>query len=223
MRIALHTTLAAAIVNSMIGALAAESVVKPAAESPQVQVNVRIAEFDEKDRAEIDRMLGTSKGMAGLDEKAVRSLEEKKLLRVVTSPAIRTASGSTASVSYEHGEGRDRSGKIQPVMHDITVTPRVEPGVDPIILAEIRCRETVGTGVGAHRIEIDTGTKLKPDETFAIHFYLRPPVAPANAPAAGVGKLLLVTATIVESKPKGKVYADPQVGNQALRGKQQKR
>jgi hypothetical protein len=223
MRTALHTTLAAAIASWTIGAMAAEPVVKPAAEAPQVRVNVRIAEFDEKDRAEIDRVLGTSKGFAGLDEKALRSFEEKKLLRVVTSPAFRTPSGSTASISYEHGEGRDRNGKIQPVMHDITVMPHVEPGIEPTILAEIRCRETVGTGAGQNSTGIDTGAKLKPGETFAIHFYRRPSAAPANAPAAGVGKLLFVTATIVGPKPKDKVYPNPQVGYQASPAKQKKR
>ena len=223
MRIAIRAALAAAVAGWTISAKAADPATTPAAESPQVQVNIRIAEFNEKDRAEIDRMLGTSKGFAGLHENALRSLEEKKLLRVVTSPTIRTPSGSTASISYEHGEGRDRNGKIQPVTHDITVTPRVEPGSEPTILAEIRCRETVGTGVEQNRIEIDTGAKLKPDETFAIHFYLRTSAAPANSPAAGVSKLLLVTATIVEPKPKGKVNPNPQVGYQALPAKQQNR
>lgn len=223
MRIALSTALAAAIAGWTSGAVAAAPATKSAAESPQVQVNVKIAEFDEKDRAEIDRTLGTSKGFVALDEKALRSLEEKKLLRVVTSPTIRTPSGNTASISYEHGEGRDRNGNIQPVTHDITLTPRVEPGIEPTILAEIRCRETVGTGVGEHRIEIDTGAKLKSNETFASHFYLRPSAAPENAPAAGVGKLLLVTPTIVEPKPKGKIYPNPQAGYQASPAKQQKR
>lgn len=222
MRIALRAALAPAIASWTIGALAAEPATKPAAESPQIQVNVKIAEFDEKDRAEIDRVLRTSKGFAALDEKSLRSLEENKLLRVVTSPTIRTPSGSTASISYEHGEGRDRNGKTQPVTHDITVTPHVEPGVEPTILAEIRCRETVGTGLEQHAIEIDTGAKLKPDEAFAIHFCLRPSATPANAPAASVGKLLFVTATIVESKPKGKVSPNPQVGYQASPPKQSK-
>ena len=67
----------AAAMVSTSGVLAAEPTAKPAAEPPQVELNLKVAEFDEKDRAEIDRTLGISKKFAGFDVKAVRSLEEK--------------------------------------------------------------------------------------------------------------------------------------------------
>lgn len=224
MREALSAALAAAVAGWAVGAMAAEPARKPAAEPPQVQVNLKIAEFDEKDRPEIDRAIRTSRGLAGgIDEKTVRSLEERKLLRAVTSPTIRTPSGSTASVSYEHGEGRGRNGKIQPVTHEIAVTPQVVSGNEPTIVANIRCRETIGKGDEQSMKEIDTGAKFKPGETFAIHFNHRPLAASENVPGAGVGNLLFVTATIQKPKPAGDTYPDPRIGNQALQAKQQNR
>lgn len=231
MRIALRTTLAAAIASWTIGAIAADPAAKPAAEPPQVQVEVVLAEFDEVDRAEIDRAIGRQPGIhdgqvQAVDCKQIRSLEERKLLRVIATPKIRMASGSTASVSFEHGEGLDRQNKVKPVHIEIEVEaiPNFKAEEQPTIAGVVRYSETTGNDNWRRLKGIDTGVESKAGETCALHFKPRSQ-APAKAgqPAKSLIKMLFVTTTIVEPKDKGKVYPNPQVGLQALSPAQQKR
>ncbi|HUY90854.1 MAG TPA: hypothetical protein VMV10_19115 [Pirellulales bacterium] len=177
-------------------------------------MNVKIAEFDEHDRAEIDRALGISKsyGIAA-DDKVVHSLEERKLLQVTTSPTIRTPNGSKASVSYEAGQGLDRRDDAKPITHEIEIAPTIVSGNEPKIVTEIRYRETTGKGDSQRTREIQTGAKLKPGDTLAFHFSPQPSAHGKNAQAAsGVGKLLFVKATIVKPKPAaGEAKPNPRV------------
>lgn len=230
MRMAFRVALAA-VASWTFNAAAAEDAPKPAAEPPQVQVELVLAEFDEADRVEIDQALGRpAKQHEGLpaivDPKAVRSLEERKLLRTVAAPKIRMASGNTASVSFEHGEGLDGQNKVKPVTVEIEVEAiaKFEPGKEPTIAGSVRYTETTGKDDWRRLKQIDAGMEAKAGETCALHFTPRIQ-APAKAgqPAKTLVKMLLVKTTIVEPKPKGEVYADPQVGNRASRAKQQKR
>lgn len=225
MRTALHTTLAAAIASWTIGAMAAEPIVKPAAEPPQVQVEIVLAEFYESDRAEIDRALGRQPGIhdgqvQAVDGKQIRSLEDRKLLREIAAPKIRMASGSTASVSFEHGEGLDGQNKVKPVNIEIEVEaiPNFKPGKQPTIAGVVRYNETTGNDDWRRLKGIDTGVETNAGETCALLFTPR-----SQAPAKCLIKMLFVTTTIVEPKGKGTIYSNPQVGLQALSPAQGKR
>lgn len=204
MRKVLSAALLASLVTWNIKATATESAASAADDSRKIRVNVTIAEFDDQDRAELDREIGTSKVGGPVDDKIVQSLRERKLLRVLTSPTIRMPIASTATVSYEAGKGFDRAGNETPMTHEIEIASKVEPGNKQTIVTTIRYRETVGKSDRQRMSEIDTGVKSNDGETWVFHFsaYARPDDGSAkNSDAhAGGGRLLFVKATIVEAK-----------------------
>ncbi|HXT59924.1 MAG TPA: hypothetical protein VN699_14900 [Pirellulales bacterium] len=190
--------------------------------APFVRVSVTIVEFDEQDRAEIEKALGISAKLlqiGALDDKILKSLTERKLLRTASAPTIATSSGNTANVSYESGQGLDRQGNTKPITREIEITPIIDPRKQETILIDIRYRETTGAGPQRRVKEIDTGARLKPGETLLA---CRMPLgmkANTSDSVRDPGQLVLVKASIDPAKPTPKAtFPSPTPTRAALKG-----
>lgn len=214
---AFRAVLIAIVAAQNAGALADEIAAKLPADAPLVQVHVTLAEFDEKDRAEIDR---ACKDGSHQDEEMIRALEKRKLLRVVASPTIEMPSGVTATISHKCGRGLDLRGRIEPTTLDIEISTRVELRPEQWVVISNRCRETTGKGKSQRKREfvIGAGGSLQPGKSSECLFWDLGD-DPESVPEIGGGKLLLVETALVEPKSARDFPPAPRFQSQAAKTK----
>lgn len=146
------------LVSSMVICARADDDQPHAAET-QVSIDVMIADVADDDWATVSQTLclDSPKARSKPVSELIESLQEKKLIKTLSSPTVTTVSGRDLFLAYDVDGGKDENGAKLPGRHEIVMIPEIKAGS---VVLEVRFKEKRGERMRG----IDTVLELKPGE-----------------------------------------------------------
>ncbi|HJT30742.1 MAG TPA: hypothetical protein VJ783_01660 [Pirellulales bacterium] len=132
---------------------------QPQAADAQVSIDVLVAEVADDDWTKVSQTLclDSPKTRSKPVSELIESLQEKKLIKNLSSPAVKTVNGRDIFLAYDVDGGKDESGANAPGRHELVMIPEIKAGS---VLLEVRFKEKLGERMRG----VNTVLELKPGE-----------------------------------------------------------